>query len=78
VQDCPLVLKEIRKVFTKKASLNDKLNEDRSNRNNRDQIRQINAKEKIAVRNLSLSFKKGEIFGLLGLFSKRFIEIAGI
>jgi ABC-type multidrug transport system ATPase subunit len=42
------------------------MNENRSNTKNKDQIKLTNSKEKIAVRNLSLSFKKGEIFGLLG------------
>jgi ABC-type multidrug transport system ATPase subunit len=61
-------LKEIRKVFTKKESLNDKMNRENSlSPNDLDQIRPVNAKEKVAVRNLTISFKKGEIFGLLGL-----------
>ena len=38
----------------------------RSDQNNLDQITPLNKNEKIAVRNLSISFNSGEIFGLLG------------
>ena len=59
-KDCPLILQEISKKFSKPTSVGDLLNFGKR------KIDVTLKKDKLAVRNMTLGFKNGEIFGLLG------------
>ena len=66
LQECPLVLQELRKRFVKPRSINDAFAKCSFKKSNHVQATDPSAREKLAVRNLSLSFRYGEVFGLLG------------
>nr|APD26543.1 ATP-binding cassette transporter subfamily A member 5 X2 protein [Brachionus koreanus] len=67
LETCPLSVNEIRKDFSKKYTLTkqiQKFNNLFSRKRNNASLQKI--EKKIAVRNLSIGFRQGEIFGLLG------------
>ena len=60
-----MVLEEIQKEFSKPTSINDYIK--CTKKKTAEELSQLQTKNrKIAVRNMCLGFKKGEIFGLLG------------
>ncbi|CAF0991135.1 unnamed protein product, partial [Brachionus calyciflorus] len=65
IESYPLILEEIRKDFKTKQSFLQKLGNFNNKFQNLEQSLH-NSQKTLAVRNLCLGFKKGEIFGLLG------------
>lgn len=70
LKNSPLILDEIRKSFAKPLRFADmmvKKNNKTPINNNHDRVNNDNNNKKIAVRNLTVGFNTGEIFGLLGI-----------
>jgi hypothetical protein len=70
LKNSPLILDEIRKSFAKPLSFADmmvKKNKKTPINNDHDRVNNDNNNKKIAVRNLTVGFNTGEIFGLLGI-----------
>jgi ABC-type multidrug transport system ATPase subunit len=55
LKNCPLILNEVRKSYNSKTQIKDYFTKQNQN-----------TSKKVAIENLSLGFRKGEIFGLLG------------